>query len=65
MKTPFLFNFKQEIPCVEPLSQELEIAVWYTKIHTAAHFVKGHRSRNNKWIPGHLVKGKKDSRKGR
>ena len=65
MKTPFLFNFKQEIQCIDPLSEHLEFAVWYTNRHTSSHYVKGHRTRSNKWVSGHTIKSKKDRRKGK
>jgi hypothetical protein len=65
MNTPFLFHFKQEIPCINPQSSDLEFADWYTNRHTSAHYVKGHRSRSNKWIPGHTVKSKRDRRKNK
>ena len=38
---------------------------WYTNKYTSAKYIKGHRSRSNKWIPGRTRPGKQDRRKGK
>ena len=38
---------------------------WYTNKHTSAKYIKGHRSRSNKWISGRTRPGKQDRRKGK
>lgn len=53
---------RNEINIADPI---LMWKVWYTSVHTQGKYIKGHRSRTNKWISGHYRKSKKDRRKGR
>ena len=38
---------------------------WYTNKYTSSRYIKGHRSRTNKWISGRTRPGKTDRRKGK
>ena len=38
---------------------------YYTNKHTGAKYIKGHRSRSNKWISGRTRPGKTDRRMGK
>jgi hypothetical protein len=40
-------------------------AAYYSNAHTAGKYIKGHRSRSNKWISGRYRKSKTDRRKGK
>ena len=38
---------------------------WYTNTRTSSKYIKGHRSRSNKWISGRTRPGKTDRRMGK
>jgi hypothetical protein len=60
----FKFDVNLQLLIKEGKEPFFEMA-WYTNSYTSSKYIKGHRSRNNKWIPGRTRPGKTDRRSGK